>query len=229
MHQPKTTTIKISKLNPDPDNTKIHNKENIELIKSRLLKFGQYRPFVVQKNGMRIRIGNGMYQAMKDIGIKEAKAIILDIDDKEAVELSIGDNKASELGSFWDDEALSEIFKDLDLDLDIIGFSENEIKEYLPEEKDLEEKINASTEYLIQYDEAEKRVERVNKKMKDLKKQNPELLSKAKMIVLDGRKGNECLVLIDDSLSDIIKELKRYHEQGESSPLEKLINTVHKL
>jgi hypothetical protein len=40
---------------------------NIDVIKRSLLRFGQYRAFVIQKSNNYIRVGNGMYQAMLQI------------------------------------------------------------------------------------------------------------------------------------------------------------------
>ncbi len=92
--------IKLSDLTPDPANTRIHDSHNIEVIKQSLEKFGQYRAFVVQKSSMTIRVGNGMYEAMKQLGWTEGECLIKDLSDSEATALSILDNKSSDMSVF---------------------------------------------------------------------------------------------------------------------------------
>lgn len=117
-----TVVVKLSDLVPDPENTRIHDSHNIEVIKKSLEKFGQYRAFVVQKKGMIIRVGNGMYEAMKQLGWKQASCVIKDIDDEEAKALSIVDNKASDL-SVFDNDRLSTVLSSMKKDsLNLTGF-----------------------------------------------------------------------------------------------------------
>lgn len=119
--------VKLSELRPDPDNTRVHDLHNIDVIKGSLKKFGQYRPFVVQKDGMIIRIGNGMYQAMKDLGWEEADCEIKDLTDEEATTLSILDNKASDL-SYFDDNVLFSQLKKISPDsVQLTGFVDVEL------------------------------------------------------------------------------------------------------
>lgn len=118
-----TVKVNLMNLNPDPKNTRKHDSQNLEVIKNSLKKFGQYRPFVVQKTGMVIRVGNGMYEAMMQLGWSEASAIVMDITDAEATALSILDNKASDL-SVFDEVRLAEILPTLPQDMmDLTGFA----------------------------------------------------------------------------------------------------------
>ena len=114
--------IKLSELNPDSENTRIHDRRNIEAIKKSLQRFGQYRPFVVQKQGMIIRVGNGMYQAMKELGWEEGFAEIREMTTEEAIALSITDNRIAELAE-WDNNLLEKALNDLPEDLfEVTGF-----------------------------------------------------------------------------------------------------------
>ena len=140
--------IKLSELTPDPKNTRIHDEHNLNVIKKSLEKFGQYRPFVVQKKGMIIRVGNGMFQAMKELNMEEGSCVVKDITDEESVALSILDNKASDL-SVFDDSMLAEVMSDLsDNSLDLTGFIDVELNNILPDTKielpQLEEEIPKS-------------------------------------------------------------------------------------
>ena len=133
--------VELKDINLDPRNTRKHNEKNIKVIKESLEKFGQYRPFVIQEEGMIIRVGNGMYQAMQELGIKEADAVIIDLNDDEATALSIIDNRSSELAT-WDDDLLAELLKDMPDDLfNITGFDDffNPISETVPSLEELTE------------------------------------------------------------------------------------------
>ena len=63
--------VNLDELVEDNNNARIHSERNIEEIKKSLKKYKQYRPFVVQRSTNKIIVGNGMYRAMKLLGIKE--------------------------------------------------------------------------------------------------------------------------------------------------------------
>lgn len=120
--------VKLTELTPDPENTRIHDENNIKLIKQSLLEFGQYRPFVVQKDNMMIRVGNGMYQAMKELGWEEANCEIKDLTYEEATTLSILDNKSSDLSHFDDKKLVSVLGSFAKENLNLTGFNAVEIE-----------------------------------------------------------------------------------------------------
>jgi len=127
----KVEKVKLSELNPDPDNTRVHDDRNITTIMESLEKFEQYRPFIVQKKGMIVRIGNGMLEAMKRLEWTEGDAIIKDITDDEATTLSILDNRTSELAE-WDNQLLLDSIENLPEDYKkIIGFTDVELLDIL--------------------------------------------------------------------------------------------------
>ncbi|MBE6370795.1 MAG: hypothetical protein E7055_01810 [Lentisphaerae bacterium] len=76
-------TVPLADLHPDPDNSRIHNRRNIDTIKKSLDEFGQYRKMVVRKSDNLIVIGNGMYQAMKELGWTEAECRIADLTEEQ--------------------------------------------------------------------------------------------------------------------------------------------------
>ena len=76
-------SIPLADLHPDPDNSRIHNRRNIDTIKKSLDEFGQYRKMVVRKSDNLIVIGNGMYQAMKELGWTEAECRIADLTEEQ--------------------------------------------------------------------------------------------------------------------------------------------------
>lgn len=121
--------VKLSELKPDKKNARKHDKRNIEEIKRSLQKNPQYRPFVVQKSTGRILVGNGMYQAMKELGITEGWVEYRDLSDEEATVLALSDNRTAELAE-WDTAVLKNLFEDMGPDIDVPGWDTSEIEEF---------------------------------------------------------------------------------------------------
>lgn len=131
--------LKLSQLISDPGNSRVHDVHNIQVIKRSLLRFGQYRPFVVQKSNNYIRVGNGMYQAMVQIAKQNdqkledivVKCIVVDLTDEEANVLSVVDNKSSDL-SYNDNAKLGQIFKQMSSqNIQLTGFSTQQVSKIL--------------------------------------------------------------------------------------------------
>lgn len=133
------TFMKLSQIIPDPGNSRVHDVHNIDVIKRSLLRFGQYRPFVIQKSNNYIRVGNGMYQAMIQIAKQngqntddiQVKCVVIDITDEQANVLSVVDNKSTDL-SYNDNAKLGQIFKDMSQqNLELTGFSTQQVSKIL--------------------------------------------------------------------------------------------------
>lgn len=121
-------TLPLAELVPDPDNARIHDRRNIEVIKKSLQTFQQYRDFVIRKKDHRIIIGNGMYIAMQELAWTEARCKIADLTDAEARALSIFDNRASDTSSFK--ESITEMLDMLDPSLlELCGYTQEELSE----------------------------------------------------------------------------------------------------
>ena len=140
--------ISVSKLRFDPKNARSHPDRNIASIVSSLEKFGQHRAAVVQKQGMIVRIGNGMLTAARKLGWKKLACFVVDESDVEATARAIADNRTAELAE-WDDVLLADILGDLrssDIDHLVTGFDDNEIDgliaraQPIPEEDEVPEK-----------------------------------------------------------------------------------------
>ena len=123
-------SLDINKLTYDPANTRLHNKKNIEAIKTSLARFGQRFPIVVQKQGMVVRAGNGRLEAAKQLGWDRIAAVVVDENDVQAAAFSIADNRTSDLAE-WDDEALIKQLSALstdDVDLfNATGFDQSDL------------------------------------------------------------------------------------------------------
>ncbi|OUO94793.1 DNA modification methylase [Cloacibacillus sp. An23] len=119
--------VKLSELKPDKKNARKHDKRNIEEIKRSLQKNPQYRPFVVQKSTGRILVGNGMYQAMKELGITEGWVEYRDLNDEDATVLALSDNRTAELAD-WDTAVLKNLLEEMGPDIDVPGWDTSEIE-----------------------------------------------------------------------------------------------------
>lgn len=122
--------VKLSELKPDPNNARKHSLQNILAIKQSLQENPQYRPFVVQKGTNKICVGNGMYAAMQELGIKEGWVEYRDLDEKQFARLSVADNRTAELAE-WDTEKLKNFFDEIDCKDGLVGWSPKNIEEIL--------------------------------------------------------------------------------------------------
>ena len=119
-------TLPLADLHPDPDNVRIHNRRNIDTIKHSLEQFGQYRKMIIRKSDNLIVIGDGLYQAMKELGWTEAECRIADLTDEQTRMMSILDNRSGDTSVFKN--SLAEMLKDFDPALrDLCGFTEEEV------------------------------------------------------------------------------------------------------
>ena len=128
----KIVKLSLDEIFPDPDNQREHSERNLQIIEDSLRTLGQYRDFVIQKSNRMIRVGNGMYEAMRRMNWQgKVSCVILDLTDDMGRALSILDNRASELSCF-DDVQLAEQLRALDDSIRrLCGFSPEEIDRML--------------------------------------------------------------------------------------------------
>ena len=62
------TKVKLSDLKLDLDNLRGHNEPEIDLLVRSLTIFGQFKPLIVDKATMTVKIGNGRMMAMRKMG-----------------------------------------------------------------------------------------------------------------------------------------------------------------
>ena len=125
----KGLAVPIDSLKPDPRNARLHPERNLEALRTSLRYYGQRKPIVVRKNGSRIIAGNGLWQAAKDLGWTEIAAVFVDDDDAAATGYALMDNQSAILAE-WDFDRLGELvteLKDMDFDLDLTGFSADQL------------------------------------------------------------------------------------------------------
>ena len=120
----KIVNIPLSELTPNPRNVRIHSaKQTEEYIRS-LKKFGQTKPIVCDENKV-IWIGNGLYEALKALGTKEAACYVKSgMTENDKLKMMMADNKVYELG-LTDHDSIDSILKDLNGDFDIPGYDDS--------------------------------------------------------------------------------------------------------
>lgn len=125
----KVETFKISDLSTYHKNPRRGDADAIaESLKAR----GQYRPIVVNigthaSHDYEILAGNHTYLAAKKLGWKTIQATTVDVDDDQAAQIVLADNRLADLGGY-DDETLSALLSDVS-SLDGLGWSQDDVDE----------------------------------------------------------------------------------------------------
>jgi DNA modification methylase len=123
--------VPIEALKPTAKNARNHSKQQIRLIARSIETFGFVVPIVVD-SGNEIICGNAVYLAAQLLGLDHIPVIRVTHLDKDKLRaFQIAHNRIAEHSS-WDDQILGEVLqdlssKDLDFNLEEIGFSTTEI------------------------------------------------------------------------------------------------------
>ena len=124
-------TFPVADLIPYARNSRTHNEEQIAQIMASIKEFGFTNPILIGGDNV-IIAGHGRLLAAQRLGLKEVPVIRLpDLTETQRKALVIADNKIA-LNAGWDEEMLALEMKELeesDFNLDILGFSEDELKE----------------------------------------------------------------------------------------------------
>ena len=120
---------KIKELIPYCNNSRTHSDEQVLQIASSIKEFGFTNPVLIDEQGG-IIAGHGRIMAAQKLKMDEVPTITLsDLSEAQKKAYIIADNKLA-LNSGWDDELLKielEQLKELDFDLGLIGFSDDEL------------------------------------------------------------------------------------------------------
>ena len=154
----KVETFKISDLSTYHKNPR---RGDVDAIAESLKARGQYRPIVVNigthaSHDYEILAGNHTYLAAKKLGWKTIQATTVDVDDDQAAQIVLADNRLADLGGY-DDETLSALLSDVS-SLDGLGWSQDDVDELaaaLEPERD-----NSEVEDVEVPDDAPQRVKR---------------------------------------------------------------------
>ena len=132
---------KIKDLIPYINNSRTHDKEQINQICASINEYGWTNPVLIDEKGM-IIAGHGRVEAGKKLNIKEVPCIVLSgLTEAQKKAYIIADNKMA-LNAGWDFNLLSlelENLKELDFDLELTGFNIDEIDSLLKTNEDIED------------------------------------------------------------------------------------------
>lgn len=137
----KIEKIKIEKLKPAEYNPRKDLKpedEEYQKIKKSITEFGYVAPIIVNSN-MTVIGGHQRLKILKELGYIDVECVIVDLDPNKEKALNIALNKIS---GDWDNDKLEELLSELkqtDIDMDVTGFSFDEVENILKETLDSKE------------------------------------------------------------------------------------------
>lgn len=100
--------FRIADLHSDPNNARVHNERNMELVRKSLQEHGWRSVIVARRSDRRILAGHARAQAAQQLGWEMAPVLFVEDDDRRAAAFAIADNRTAELSS-WDNAALQEL------------------------------------------------------------------------------------------------------------------------
>lgn len=130
--------LDINNLMPYARNSRTHSEEQVLQIASSIKEFGFNNPVLIDQDGG-IIAGHGRVLAARKIGLEKVPTIKLaHLTETQKRAYIIADNKIA-LNAGWDDEMLKLEIEELnlaDFDIDLVGFSEEELAELLDDSEE---------------------------------------------------------------------------------------------
>ena len=129
----------LDRLKPYDRNARTHSAEQVAQIAASIVEFGFTNPILVDSNDG-IIAGHGRLSAAQELGLKTVPVVVLDhLSDRQRKAYILADNQLA-LNAGWDTDLLRSELQDLaelDFDLSLIGFSDDELADLLPEVEEL--------------------------------------------------------------------------------------------
>jgi len=135
--------VALDELKPFAGNPR-KNDQSVDAVVKSIEAFGYTNPVLVRRENNEIIAGHTRLKALQRLGATDAAVIYLDLDETDARTYAIFDNKSVELAD-WDMPKLADLFVDLDqlnVDLDLTGFSTEEITELIHGTDEFQGKTN---------------------------------------------------------------------------------------
>lgn len=133
--------VEVSKLVPYANNSRTHNKDQLKKLQSSIREFGFVNPILIDRK-YNIIAGHGRVLAAKEDGLTNVPCVFVDhLTEAQKKAYIIADNRLAE-DAGWDNELLAvelEGLKELDFDIDLIGFDEAELNMILSSDGDVQE------------------------------------------------------------------------------------------
>ncbi len=129
----------LERLIPFARNPRTHTEEQVAQIAASIVEFGWTNPVLVGADGV-IIAGHARVMAARKLGMADAPVIVLDhLSEAQRRALVIADNQLA-LNAGWDEELLRGLLAELredDFNLDVLGFSDEELNAVLTEAPEL--------------------------------------------------------------------------------------------
>jgi hypothetical protein len=105
--------LETASLRPNPRNPRKHSDDQIMRLVASLRMDGQTKPVLARRANRMLIAGHGVHQAATRLGIEQLSVVLLDIDQKAADRIMLGDNRASDL-STSDRDRVAELLREID-------------------------------------------------------------------------------------------------------------------
>lgn len=133
--------VEISKLVPYANNSRTHSKEQIKKLQASLREFVFVNPILIDRK-YNIIAGHGRVLAAKEDGLETVPCVFVDhLTEAQKKAYIIADNRLAE-DAGWDKDLLSvelESLKELEFDIDLLGFDAAELNTLLNVAEDVKE------------------------------------------------------------------------------------------
>lgn len=181
--------LKPSEYNPRKD-LQPEDEEYIK-IKNSILEFGYVAPIIVNAD-MTVIGGHQRLKVLKELGYEEIQCIVVDLDKNKEKALNLALNKIS---GEWDNDKLEAILaelKETDIDINVTGFSNDEIDEILKD-------VIGSNEDDFDLEEALEEIEEPTTKMGDIW-----LLGKHRLLCGNSTQKEDVMHLMNNKEADML-------------------------
>jgi DNA modification methylase len=129
----------VERLTPYERNARTHSSEQVAQIAASIVEFGFTNPILVDSHDG-IIAGHGRLMAAQELGLKTVPVVVLDhLSERQRKAYILADNQLA-LNAGWDTDLLRAELQDLaeqEFDLSLIGFSDEELADLLPEIEEL--------------------------------------------------------------------------------------------
>jgi len=129
----------LERLKPYDRNARTHSAEQVAQIAASIVEFGFTNPILVDSHDG-IIAGHGRLMAAQELGLKTVPVVVLDhLSERQRKAYILADNQLA-LNAGWDTDLLRAELQDLeeqDFDLSLIGFSDDELADLLPDIEEL--------------------------------------------------------------------------------------------
>lgn len=123
----------LDELVPYVNNSRVHSEEQVAQIAASIREFGFTNPILIDDDGV-IIAGHGRLMAARKLNMSRLPCIVISgLSEAQKKALVIADNRLA-LNAEWNEEILAaeiERLQELDFNVDLLGFSEEELEELL--------------------------------------------------------------------------------------------------